>query len=78
MSPEPNFKPYLNDDFKRQVKDIIDCIVDENGEVNEEKLGKDIYEYILFDVKTACMKLAKEYMQEEGFILVPPTYTYKI
>lgn len=70
MTPNPNFKPYLNDDFREQVKDIIDSIVDENGKVNDEDLRKDIYEYILVDVNMAVMYLAKEYMQKEGFELV--------
>lgn len=70
MTPNPNFKPYLTQDFEEQVKDIIDSIVDENGRVNDEDLRKDIYEYILVDVNMAVMYLAKQYMQKEGFELV--------
>lgn len=64
----PNFKPYLNDDFKSQVKDIIDDNA-KDGTIKDKVLEQGIYEHILLDVQFECMKIAKEYMAEEGIVM---------
>lgn len=58
----------LNLDLRRAVKDIIDSNA-ENGIVKDTALEQDIYEYILLDVKTECLKIAKEYMAKEGIVM---------
>lgn len=58
----------LNLDLRRAVKDIVDDNA-KNGTIKDKVLEQGIYEHILLDVHSECMKIAKEYMAEEGIVM---------
>ena len=58
----------LNLDLRRAVKDIVDDNT-KNGTIKDKVLEQGIYEHILLDVQFECMKIAKEYMAEEGIVM---------
>lgn len=58
----------LNLDLRRAVKDIVDDNA-KNGTIKDKVLEQGIYEHILLDVQFECMKIAKEYMAEEGIVM---------
>ena len=63
------FDKNTEDLFKKEVIDIIDCIVEDKKYVDDRKLEQDIYEYIMLDVHSLCRRLAKDYMKENGIVL---------
>ena len=58
----------LNLDLRRAIKDIVDDNT-KNGTIKDKVLEQGIYEHILLDVQFECMKIAKEYMAEEGIVM---------
>ena len=58
----------LNLDLRRAVKDIVDDNA-KDGIIKDRNLEYGIYEHILLDVQFECMKIAKEYMAEEGIVM---------
>lgn len=57
----------LNLDFRNQVHEICNGLVDDDGNIDIVKLQSDIEEFILLSINVEAIEIAKDYAKDNGW-----------